>query len=85
MADLSGADLSVAILSVANLSVANLSGVDLSEATFIETILANVDLSSCKGLDSCTHHGPSIIDHRTLRRPDRCPWSSCAASACPTT
>ena len=33
-----------------------------------ETVLADLDLSSCKGLESCVHHGPSIIDHRTLQR-----------------
>ena len=33
-----------------------------------ETIFANVDLSGCKGLETCRHHGPSIVDHRTLQR-----------------
>ncbi len=32
------------------------------------TILGDVDLSGCKGLESCRHGGPSIIDHSTLRR-----------------
>ena len=33
-----------------------------------ETIFADLDLSSCKGLESCVHYGPSTIDHRTLQR-----------------
>jgi hypothetical protein len=32
------------------------------------TILGDIDLSSCKGLDSCQHRIPSTIDHRTLQR-----------------
>jgi hypothetical protein len=30
--------------------------------------MANVDLTSVIGLDTCTHHAPSTIDHRTLQR-----------------
>ena len=67
-ADLREADLSGANLRGTNLSGADLSGANLSGATLLETILADLDLSSCKGLDSCVHHGPSIIDHRTLQR-----------------
>ena len=33
-----------------------------------ETIFADLDLSSCKGLESCRHSGPCTIDHRTLQR-----------------
>ena len=40
----------------------------LGGALLNETVLADLDLSSCKGLDSCNHYGPSIIDHRTLQR-----------------
>ena len=36
-------------------------------------MFANVDLSTTKGLDTCTHHGPSILDHRTLQRSGRLP------------
>ena len=43
-------------------------GANLGGAILNETVLADLDLSSCKGLDSCTHYGPSIIDHRTLQR-----------------
>ena len=83
MADLGGADLSEAILIRANFGGADLSeailiranfgGADLSEANFseanlYETIFADLDLSSCKGLESCRHGGPCTIDHRTLQR-----------------
>jgi hypothetical protein len=33
-----------------------------------KTILANLDLSSCNGLERCRHRGPSSIDIRTLQR-----------------
>jgi uncharacterized protein YjbI with pentapeptide repeats len=61
--DLGGADLSGANLHEANLSRAHLH----------ETVFADVDLSATKGLDACTHQGPSIIDHRTLQRSGRLP------------
>ena len=67
-ADLSRADLFRADLSRADLSAADLRRANLSEIHLYETILANLDLSSCKGLDSCRHAGPSTIDHRTLQR-----------------
>ena len=83
LADLSGAKLNRADLSVANLrdanlrdadlSDANLSGADLSRAdlshtVLVETVYGNVDLRNATGLESCTHLGPSILDHRTLMR-----------------
>jgi hypothetical protein len=72
-ADLSGADLNVANLIDAHLNYANLSGADfngadLSGAVLFETYLSDVDLSTCKGLDSVQHIGPSTIDFRTLQR-----------------
>jgi uncharacterized protein YjbI with pentapeptide repeats len=60
------ADLSAADLSTANLIGANLSAADLEGAALYETLFADVDLSTTKGLD-----GPSIIDHRTLQRSGR--------------
>jgi Pentapeptide repeats (8 copies) len=82
-ADLCKANLSVADLSAAHLNGANLSAADLRGANLIEanlsgarlykTVLADLDLSSCKGLDSCAHDGPSIIDHRTLQRSGQLP------------
>jgi hypothetical protein len=67
-AELSGSHLSAASLSGANLSGANLSGADLHE-----TIFANINLSTVKGLEACLHWGPSILDHRTLQRSGRLP------------
>ena len=67
-ADLRGAYLNEADLGGANLGGADLSEADLGGAILHETVLADLDLSSCKGLDSCRHGGPSIIDHRTLQR-----------------
>jgi hypothetical protein len=82
-ADLSGADLSAANLRAAhllsaNLSSANLGWVDLSGANLADvefrdcimgaTQLGNVDLSSCKGLETVTHHGPSTIGIDTIYR-----------------
>jgi hypothetical protein len=34
----------------------------------VDTVLADIDLSGCAGLDSCDHAGPSIVDYRTLQR-----------------
>jgi uncharacterized protein YjbI with pentapeptide repeats len=82
-ANLSMADLVVANLRGANLNGANLSGVNLGatnlsdayldecnfeRASLHETILSDVDLSRCKGLELISHHGPSPIDIRTLQR-----------------
>jgi uncharacterized protein YjbI with pentapeptide repeats len=80
-ADLSGADLSSANLSWAalfgtnftgaflratNLTGAHLIQPVLSGAILIETIFASIDLHGTVGLDECSHHGPSVIDFRTL-------------------
>jgi uncharacterized protein YjbI with pentapeptide repeats len=75
---LNGADLSAAKLSDANLSRmdltrtdlsrADLSGTNLAEARLYETIFVDLNLSSVVGLETCHHHGPSIIDHRTLQK-----------------
>jgi hypothetical protein len=70
-ANLSRADLSMAYLIGANLSGANLTGATLrnacldganfERATVSHTIFASVDLSSCTGLDSANHVGPSTM------------------------
>jgi uncharacterized protein YjbI with pentapeptide repeats len=77
-ANLSGANLSETNLSETSLRGANLSKVDLrrsnldgtnlSQAYLFETAFADLDLSTCKGLENCLHQGPSTIDHRTLQR-----------------
>ena len=66
--DLRGANLRGALLAATFLS-----GADLSGAELYDTVFANVDLSATKGLDACTHEGPSILDHRTLQRSGRLP------------
>jgi len=46
-----------------------LSGADLSEAAQLdETIFGNTRLVDARGLDACTHDGPSTLDFRTLER-----------------
>lgn len=62
-ADLRGADLVSADLRGANLTKAN-----LREAVLYDTVLGDLDLSTCVGLNTCQHRGPSIIDFRTLQR-----------------
>jgi hypothetical protein len=42
--------------------------VDLTGANLFETVFGNTNLSDVKGLDSCRHSGPSIIDYQTLQR-----------------
>jgi uncharacterized protein YjbI with pentapeptide repeats len=69
--DLSGsilenADFSFASLHRTDFYDADLSGADFKGAKLSRTILVNVDLSKVLGLDSCSHRGPSIVDHETL-------------------
>jgi hypothetical protein len=73
-ANLSKADLRSATLPNANYP-ADLTDADLTGVHLGETVLANLDLSRTKGLDSCVHQGPSIIDHRTLQRSGQLPLS----------
>jgi hypothetical protein len=63
-----GADLSKADLVWANLSKANLSGTDLSHAAFDETIFGDTNLAAVRGLETCRHIGPSVLDHCTLAK-----------------
>jgi uncharacterized protein YjbI with pentapeptide repeats len=78
VADLSGARLTGANmrgthLGRTNLNGANLRDADLREALLYETAFGNADLSEAKGLESCAHQGPSVLDHRTLQRSGRLP------------
>jgi hypothetical protein len=68
MADLTGANLTRAELVGTILINTILTGADLGEAALWQTVLGDSNLSSVKGLDSCRHIGPSIIDHQTLQR-----------------
>lgn len=72
-ADLSAANLDGANLDQATLSKADLRWADLTGAHLFETVFADVNLSAAKGLDACEHHGPSVIDHRTLQKSGRLP------------
>ena len=74
-ANLVGADFGKAKLVGANLSRVDLSGADLARAELYDTIFADIDLTDVKGLESCVHQGPSIIDHRTLERSGKLPLS----------
>jgi uncharacterized protein YjbI with pentapeptide repeats len=67
-ADLRGTNLIRAHLIHANLNGAVLRGVNLTQAGLGETFFLNVDLSSAIGLETCIHSGPSVIDHRTLKK-----------------
>ncbi len=82
-ANLDGADLEGANLFRANLTNASLRGTKLGAAHLQETVFANVDLTDAKGLGDCHHHGPSVIDHRTLRHSRDVPlsfWRGCGLS-----
>ncbi|MFG6105306.1 toll/interleukin-1 receptor domain-containing protein [Leptothoe sp. EHU-05/26/07-4] len=72
-AKLRGADLGGAYLVAANLSGAKLSDANLSETELNNTVLGNLNLSNVKGLETCRHYGPSIIDHRTLAQSGQLP------------
>jgi hypothetical protein len=65
--------LSGAILSEAAIRAAELSGADLTGVRLYSTVFEDVDLSGTKGLDTCVHLGPSVIDHRTLQRSSQLP------------
>ena len=82
-ANLEGSNMGGAHLERANLAGANLSGVYLGSAYFVSSklaqanlkdcflvdmTLAGVDLREARGLGTCTHHGPSFIDLRTIRK-----------------
>jgi len=71
--NLGGADLSWAHLSRANLTGADLDAAILSRADFWETVFADTNLVNARGMESCIHHGPSIVDHRTLAKSGRLP------------
>jgi uncharacterized protein YjbI with pentapeptide repeats len=67
------ADLSEATLIETNFNQADMRGADLSNTFLYETNFANTKLSGVRGLDSCRHLRPSIIDHRTIAKSDNLP------------
>jgi uncharacterized protein YjbI with pentapeptide repeats len=74
-ANLAHADLTDADLTGAFFHGADLTGADLTDALIQETVFADLDLSRTKGLETCVHWAPSIIDHRTLQRSGQLPLS----------
>lgn len=65
-AKLSGATFRASVLRQADFGGADLTNADLSTAVFERTILGGTNLEGTKGLDTCVHYGPSILDHKTL-------------------
>jgi uncharacterized protein YjbI with pentapeptide repeats len=70
-ADLRGANFRDANLTKANLGQANLQNAklqkaDLTHAVLRETIFIDLDLTQTLGLETCSHRGPSVLDHRLL-------------------
>ena len=77
-ADLSGAQMMGSDLRRTNLSWARLHATKLDQAKLNgarlrETVFINVNLTNVIGLESCQHHGPSTIDHRTLEQSQNLP------------
>ena len=67
-ANLSKTMLAGAILSRSDFRGADLSGAHMTKAVFYETVLGDTDLTGVLDLESCLHHGPSTIDHRTITK-----------------
>lgn len=67
-ANLSESDLSNAKLNLTNLTLANLNNSKLYGVLFWETVLSRTNLYGAKGLDTCKHGGPSLIDINTVRK-----------------
>ncbi len=66
LVNLTGADLNGTKLIGAHFLGADLSGANLARADLHDTIFANATLKDGVGLDGCVHHGPSVVDYRTL-------------------
>jgi hypothetical protein len=71
--NLRGVNLRDVVLTEANLRGADLREADLHFAILGETILSDTDLTDAKNLDSCTHHRPSTLDHRTIVKSKKLP------------
>ncbi|MEQ8767533.1 MAG: toll/interleukin-1 receptor domain-containing protein [Planctomycetota bacterium] len=72
-ADLRQVNLSYCVLHQANFTLANCYGAVFEGALFWETVLARTNLHEAVGLETARHGGPSVIDHRTLKRSGRLP------------
>ena len=67
-ANLTEADLTAANLSGANLTETDLTGANLSRVNLMYTIFGHANLTAVRGLETCFHEAPSILDHSTLER-----------------
>jgi hypothetical protein len=68
VSDLSNSNLSETYCELTDFRDCNLQRVNLSGAMLNTTVFGNTDLSGAIGLETCIHHGPSILDHQTLVR-----------------
>jgi hypothetical protein len=68
LADLNSADLTGAYLAWADLRMTDLPGANLSDIVLSETVFGDTNLTAVRGLETCHHRGPSILDHRTLAK-----------------
>ena len=66
--DLSGSMLCGAELLRTDLSRAKLDDADFTRARVGATVFCGVDLSAVKGLETLTHHAPSVLDLETIYR-----------------
>jgi hypothetical protein len=73
IADLDGADLTGADLRGAYLCDAYLARADVSEAILQDTVFGDTTLHTVRGLETCRHEGPSILNHRTLAQSGQLP------------
>lgn len=73
MANFTEVNLILANLTLTNFTNANLKNTNLAQTALIKTVFGDVDLSSAKGLESCFHLGPSVIDHATLMKSKNLP------------
>ena len=67
-ANFTEADLTEADLRGANLTETDLTGANLSDVNLLYTIFGHANLTAVRGLETCFHEAPSILDHSTLER-----------------
>lgn len=79
-ADFTGATFGNATFSFTRLHHTKLTDTDFNNAIFDNTILADVDLSYARNLETVRHYGPSSVDVQTLLRSKPVPldfWRGC--------
>lgn len=72
-ADLRNADLSEADLRSTIFTQSHLGGANFARARLGRTVLGDTDLTNVRGLDSCEHFEPSMLDMFTLAKSGRLP------------